>query len=357
MKKLFAFALVLLLLLSMAACKSAGNSIVTVYVVTEQRDYKNGELVNTATFEYDEHGRPTVVGFKKADGSGLKSELKYDKHGNLIQQINSTIYGGDQPDMVQQSDWDMTYTGDLLTRVQRQQDGYGLDFQYDKNGRLVLLQYPELKEGMDGSIWQNYEYDNEDRLIRETRCKYQGQEFIYSRVSYFYDDAGRLIEQYFSSAASDTQAAPEEMDTLSFEISPYEHYFFYYDGEGNFAYVGDGAEDTYDGGKADIYSDEKYVFDENGNLIQVIGSRGLGETEPSRTEYTYKAMELTQSDAVMHKRLIHGISNFTLGYTANNTMDPLFWAMCPSTLYQYKLCVGTFYYLIPYPQFELFLNR
>ena len=81
----------------------------------------------------------------------------------------------------------------------------------------------------------------------------------------------------------------------------------------------------------------------------------MGHDEPSWTEFTYKAIELTESDAIMHKRLIHGISNFTLSYTANNTMDPLFWEMCPPTLYNSVLHGMNFYYLIPYPQFELFL--
>ena len=62
-------------------------------------------------------------------------------------------------------------------------------------------------------------------------------------------------------------------------------------------------------------------------------------------------------DAVMAKRLMHGVHNTMTQYTAFAQMDPLFWNICPPTLYRYHLCTSQVYYLVPYPQFELFLDK
>ena len=362
MKKALTVILALCLLLSLAACAESGigsNKKVRIYVVTEQKIYENGELVCSATFEYDDHGRPTVVGFVMADGTGRKSELTYDKQGNLVGDARTYLYANSSENRTQQTDWTLTYTDGLLTRAERPHGDktYALDFSYNDDEQLILAEYPHPDEGMGPYFWQSYDYDADGKLIRETRCSIQNGEYIYSRYCYFYDEQGRFVEQYYCSAVSDTRLGPEALDQLDFKVSPYEHFFLYYDEEGRLAYIGDGAEDTYPGGRAEIYSDENYTFDENGNLVRIEQGKKLGHDEPSWTEFTYKAIELTESDAVMHKRLIHGISNFTLSYTANNTMDPLFWEMCPTMLYSNNLQSMNFYYMLPYPQFELFLPK
>ena len=89
MKKVLATMLFLCLLLSLAACAGKKERI---YVVTAQKNYKNGEIVSTATFEYDDLGRPTAISFERADGTGRKSELTYDKAGNLISELDTYLY-------------------------------------------------------------------------------------------------------------------------------------------------------------------------------------------------------------------------------------------------------------------------
>ena len=358
MKRIFALMFALCILLSLAACKDSGSGSeekVTIYVVTEQKIYRNGELTVTAAFEYDDHGRPTVMGFELADGSGRKSELTYDEYGNLIGDTRTYLYADNSENHSQQINWNLTYTEGLLTRAERNLDGYTFTFSYNKKRQLVLVEYSQPEEGMGPSFWQSYDYDADGKLIRETRCGIQGGEYIYSRYCYFYDEQGRFIEQYYCSAVSDTRLDPDALDQLDFKVSPVEHFFLYYDEEGKLAYVGNGPEDTYPGGSAAIYSDEQYTFDENGNLVRVDQGKGFGNSGSSWIEYTYKAIEVSKSDAIMHKRLLHGISQFTLSYTDKNTMDPLFWEMCPIMLYVNNLQNMNFYYLIPYPQFELFL--
>ncbi len=340
-----------------ASIPTGSEDMVTIYMVTGQKIYKNGELVATATFEYDDYGRPTVIGFEEADGSGRKAELTYDQMGNLVGEHNTYLYANGE-ESVQQLDWNLTYTDGLLSRAERlSSDGesYVLNFGYDDNKQMVFVEYPQPEEGMGGKTWQSYAYDEDGKLIQETRCVDNFGEYSYNRVCYFYDDQDRLTEQYFCTARSDALVGPEELDQLVFEISRFEHYFFYYDEKGKLAYVGEGAEDTYDGGRAWIYSDEDYTFDENGNLVRIDQGIKLGQKESDWIEYTYKAITVQKSDAVMHKRMIHGISAFVQSATRYNTQDPLFWEMCPKALYSYHLQGMTFYYLIPYPQLELFL--
>lgn len=334
-----------------SAAPTEQDEMMTIYVVTGQKNYKNGEIESTATFAYDDRGRPTMVEFVRADGTGRKSELAYDEQGNLIGDTRTYLYADSSKNHPQQINWNLTYTDDLLTRAERNPDGYTFTFSYNKQRQLVLVEYPQPEKGVGGDFWQSYDYDADGKLTRETRCHHQSGEYIYSRYCYFYDEQGRMAEQHYCYAVSDTCLDPEALDQLEFKISPFEQFFFRYDEEGGLAYVGDGQEDTYPG----IYSDEKYTFDENGNLVRVDQGKGWGQSESSWIEYTYEAIELSKSDAIMHKRLIHGISNFTLSYTDKNTMDPLFWEMCPTILYSNNLQNMTFYYLIPYPQFELFL--
>ncbi len=377
MKKLFALPLAILILCSLAACGNAPEStsgvenhpsqleqeeMVTIYVVTEQIRYVNGEISSTATFEYDDHGRPVMVQFVEADGRGKRSDLVYDEQGNLVGDYWTYLYA-DENNSTTPTDWSLTYSDGLLTRAERPQDedAYALKFSYDSEKRLVLVEYLQPNESVGGYLWQNYEYDQQGRLIREARCTLHvagvgayTNEYQYRQICYFYDEQGRLTEQYSRAAASKTDVKPEGLDELDLKVSLREHYFFYYDEEGKLAYVGEGEEDAYPGGSAEIYSDEKYTFDENGNLVRIEKELKSGQTEPDRIEYTYKAMEVSKSDAIMHRRLIHGISRFTLPHTDYNTMDPIFWELCPPALYSYHLCSMNFYYLIPYPQFELF---
>lgn len=367
MKRVFALMFALCMLLSLAACKDSGSEAeekVTIYVVMEQKNYENGELVNTATFEYDGHGRPTVVGFEKADGFGRKSELTYDEQGNLVGGLHTQLQANGGGSFSQSADWNLTYTNGMLTRAEHTGNGYVYNFQYNDRKQLVLAKFPEPEEGMGSDLWQFYVYDKNGRLSQEIRCSAYVSggvglnvtfTYHYSQVCYFYDDQGRLQEQRFCNARSDTYVGYDDLEQLDFAVGALGPYFFYYDDEGKLAYIGIGAEDTYPGGSAEIYSDEKYTFDENGNLVRVDQGKGWGQSEPSWTEYTYKAITVSKSDASIHKRMAHGISYLTLPYTVYNTMDPLFWEMCPNDLYNHIMCSMTFYYLIPYPQFDLFL--
>lgn len=358
MKRLVVLILTGCLLLSLASC-SLLQKKQTLYVVTGQKQYVDGQLRYSATFEYDDHGRPLVVDLEKDGERMLRSELKYDKYGNPIRESVTQILSG--PEYRYTTDYNLTYAGERLTRVETLREGEqmeALNLHYDSDNRLVLVEY-DAQEDKAGHLWQSYVYDEDGRLIRETRCtRYPGsrwadEQFSYNQVRYSYDVLGRLTEQCFLSPQKfmEKQLTPEEAETLDFDVSEAEHYFFYYDNEGRLAYVGDGPEDTYPGGSAEIYSDKDYTFDENGNLVRVQWDERRWE------EYTYEAIELAQEDAVMAKRLMHGVHNTMTQYTAFAQMDPLFWNICPPTLYRYHLCTSQVYYLVPYPQFELFLDK
>ena len=350
MRKLFATILLIGILLGMTACNRP-DRLTTVYVVVGQKNYVKGELSSSASFRYDDHGRPVMVEVLMADGSGEKVELQYDQYGNRAKQIITLKRANVAEGHGVPTDWNLTYADGLLTHAEMIYDGedtpqYIIDFYYDGHQRLVLAEYG-YPNGGGYTRWLSYAYDKDGRLIHETRCAPNGSKFSYSRFCYIYDAKGRLIEQYGAFANTKEVLPTEEADALEFTVKDVEHFFFYYDQEGKLAYVGDGADDTYSGGSAAIYSDERYTFDDNGNLLRV------QQGEDSWVEFTYEAMEMRQSDAAMHRRLCHGIDGFIPPYLTYAIMDPVFWELCPKLLYGHHLWLEPFYYLVPYPQTEI----
>lgn len=361
MKRLVVLILTGCLLLSLASC-SLLQKKQTLYVVTGQKQYVDGQLQSSATFEYDDHGRPLAVEMQRTNAGYMKSELTYDQYGNVIRETVEQYH----PDYLSfqyqdTADCRLSYTKGLLTRAELMQDGERISeliLHYDDQDRLILVEYDPQKEDKIGGTWQNFSYDRDGNLIRETWCrmiKLRGRwQCRYDQIRYSYDDQGRLTELCRLSSQETTEQIllPEETETLEFIVSDKYHYFFYYDSEGRLAYVGDGAEDTYPGGSADVYSDKNYTFDENGNLVRVQYDEGRW------VEYTYEAIQVSREDAVMAKRLMHGAHGETTIIEESYTiMDPLFWEVCPATLYHYRLWDMPFYYLIPYPQYELFLDK
>jgi YD repeat-containing protein len=117
MKKLFSLLLSLLLLLSLAGCSKEEvkeEKKVTTYVVAEQKTYsQNGELYSTTTFQYDDHGRPTVIELRYTNGRTHRAELTYDKHGNLIREETILIIGDKESHSVDV--YSLSYSAGRLT--------------------------------------------------------------------------------------------------------------------------------------------------------------------------------------------------------------------------------------------------
>lgn len=361
MKKLLAFTLTLLMLLSLFGCskeEAQEEKIVTIYVVTEQKNYFNGELTSTANFEYDGQGRLTVWGYVRTGGSSCKTELTYDQAGNVTAARDTYLFNnGDEIATLQ--NMDLTYTNGLLTGMRVNKNGQcvnELKLSYNSKGQLVLVEYPLAEAAKGGPLWQSFEYDKYGRLTQETRCismsagPGSAQELYYvSRNCYIYDAQGRLTEQYLCSGQRLAPVSPKNVEEMELAVIPSSHYFFHYDKAGKLAYVGASEEDVYSGGSAEIYSDPDYIFDANGNLIRVHSGEG------SWVEYTYQAIQVSESDARMHKALIHSGYGLMTQYAVNATADPLFFDICPVLLYYPMMRVEYVSHLVPYPHFNFIL--
>lgn len=355
MKKVLAFVLALTLLLAFVGCKKKAEEKVTIYVVTSQKMYVNGTLSDETTFTYDSKGRPLTIQWTNERGNTTKSEMTYDAHGNRTKETVTQIASGSDKVSEYEYEYGTTYKGDQLTGMARpyKDSSVNMELSYNKKGQLVkvVCEIPDELQNGSGNyyyeVWYSFAYDDAGRLISETVCTHycsNGSSYErLSRVCYSYDQDGKLTEYSSHSAQSDEPVTPEEADTLAFENNESHHYFFFYTSDGKLDYVEDVAGNKQDG--AAIYSNPNYTFDEQGNLLSVVDGN-------KKTEYTYTAMEVSKSDAEMAKRLMHGISQKFMGMFNYAVMDPLFWTMCPATVYgPYLRC--PVYYLVPNPLWQI----
>ncbi len=379
MKRLLATLLMLCMLFSITACGdetaphvqgSDTQKTLIIYVVTEQKNYTNGELTSSATFQYDACGRPTVIERKQyhddtSYGDMIeKLELTYDEHGNRIRQVYTEAYPDIDTTRQRQIDFALTYTNGALTHCDyssgsENETFLGYDLQYDAQGRLIQVTYNYTEEEIEPSTgrtcWESYTYDKNGKLVAETVCTqsasgdyYMGITVSYSlqRVCYTYNEKGQVTERYLMGTRQDKPISPDEAEKLTYN-RPSEQFYFYYDGKGKLARTASGAEYDHDGSSAAIYTDPQYTFDEHGNLLR------FQKSDDNWVEYTYMAMEVRSSDAEMAKHLMHGIDKTMRRYMELSLMDPLYWTIGPKYLYYNDVCVNDFYYLVANPLWQL----
>lgn len=365
MKKIVAFLLAVCMLLSLVACgettgSTAGGSAeeeaVTIYVVTERKQYVDGVLSGHTVVTYDDKARPLTITQEEIGVQTKEIALTYDEHGNRTQKMTTTTMAGRDEPYQYQSDYTLTYTDGLLTHCQvpGEDSVAGMDFVYDEAGRLTGIQFDEAQTERAYAYWIHFAYDDQGRLAEETLCKKlpenQANPYYYTltRICYSYGDGGRLSAYTLSSHRSDTPVSVEESAQVVFENEDYERYFFYYDQAGRLAYVMDTPLENYDGGSASIYSNTAYSFDEHGNLVQE--DYGAG----NYTQYSYVAFELKKSEAQMARRLAHGIT----GDMENDMqLDPLYWRLSGGNTFAHFFETQgchPFYYLLPYAQWDVY---
>lgn len=356
MKKLFSLLLSLLLLLSLAGCSKEEvkeEKKVTTYVVAEQKTYsQNGELYSTATFQYDDHGRPTVIELRYTNGQTHRAELTYDKHGNLIREETILIIGDKESHSVDV--YSLSYSAGRLTHCdildKNGEISAGMDMHYDRKGNLVLVEYDENYTQKLMLCWHSFEYNAEGQLTRETQCAQypmnsiegiEGYYYSVRRVDYSYDDSGNLSYYSFSAVNSDTLVVHDLADGLEFRPGS-EQYAFATDKDGHLYCTGREPDPNLVSGQFSIFDMlDAENLDEHGNLVK------WGRN----TEFSYQAIELTKSDARIAKRMMHGINATMNPYIIWSCMDPIFLECMPIVLHV-PLLHFHFYYLIPYPLFE-----
>ncbi len=372
MKKIFALLLAVCMLLSLVACRetpetsgknTVGNTTggpveeetVTIYVVTERKQYVDGALSNHTVVTYDDKARPLTITQEEIGVQTKEIALTYDEYGNRTQKATTTTMAGRGEPYQYQTDYTLTYTDGLLTHCEKPyKDAFlGMDFVYDEAGRLTVIQFDEIYTELAYACWIRFTYDDQGRLAEETLCKRQtgNREIPYyyflTRIRYSYGDDGRLSAYSLSSHRSDTPVSAEASAQVAFENEAYERYYFYYDQAGRLAYVMDTPLENYDGSSAAIYSNTAYSFDEHGNLVRE--DYGAG----NYTQYSYAAFELKKSEAKLARRLSHGITGDTEDALQ---LDPLYWRLSGGKSFSHFFDMQgchPFYYLLDYAQWDV----
>ena len=357
MKKFFSLILCLCLLLSLTACSTEKDSQkekeeekITVYLVTGTKSYYKNELSSSATMEYDKKGRPTVVSIQMSNGHQRKSEIAYDKNGNKVQEI-VTAYMDGKP-ITSTYDYALTYDDGKMIRcdcfVNEEAKG-GFDLEYDEYGRLILIDYDEEYTLNNTYTWHNFAYDNDGRLIQENRCiRYNYQptgHVMYQLVQcrYEYNTKNTMYFSMGSNHANVQEINPGDEEGLELQEIQNSSFTYFYNKSGELVGALAGKQEKSEfGNKPDIFEDDRYTFDENGNLLAY-------ENGESRTEYTYTKVKLTQKEAEISMRMRHGIAEGTNAYAIYGPMDPIYVDTAPLSLY-HPVMYSSVYYLIPYPQ-------
>lgn len=352
------------------------DEMVTIYVVTKQKNYTKGEESFSASFRYDERARLTGIEMEnKSEDYGSRvqtAEMMYDDYGNRIKQTYSDAYLDLDRKYDRTMSYLLTYTDGVLTRCDYPEEEQtaseaGFDVEYDEQGRLKLITSKNLDSEIQYNYyynrWTGYTYDEEGRLLEETQCGlvYEHIEggwleddqplwktrYDVRKACYKYDEDGKLIECFYKSAQSYDEVTPDNAAMLEYGAAG-NQFFFHYDAEGNFAKATTDKDYVHDGSSASAYSDPDYTFDENGNLVRA------QHDDNSWTEYTYMALDVTQADAEQARRLMHCISICPQYADSVWILDPLFWEIGPRYWYYPPCAQHTFSYLIPNPLWELF---
>lgn len=203
--------------------------------------YDLGDLYEKISVTYDEKGYASKIESKDADGNAQYSiERKYDANGNLTEDTLTSSEGSTESKL---------YEYDSENRMIKMIDVYNENMEsatiyewfYDEDGLLTKESFEYASGGVRTKEYNEYEYDNEGKLISKTIM-----DGGLSYVTYYYDENGNLARSV---------REPEE---------------------------------GYDG----LYIIETYFYDGNGNLIKKIYDRKRSDGSAvlyDVYEYTYNA--------------------------------------------------------------------
>lgn len=356
MKRLLALLFCACLLLGLTACGSRKNTEIVsdgkTYLVTTQKTMRSQDVTSTASFTYDEKGRPQLVEVTASERYSFAVEFAYDSHGNKIAEIYTDVRNGNITR--HETHYDMTYAGDKLVHCDltssrgSQETTMGFDLSYDAAGRLTLLTYDEAYTASQQRIWHSFDYDTNGRLIRETQCRLIPSNsldnpygtYAVTQCRYDYNTDGSVMLFSMHTAEATDPVTPDNLDGLNFQPTP-DLYSFCYNETGKLIYSGSGPEDVYQDGDETIYDDDSYTFDKLGNLLSTV-QNGTGNT------YGYTGFQLTEQEAATAKRLLHSVSESLSTYILYARLDPVYCEVGPILLYA-PLLQNPVSYLVPYP--------
>ena len=251
------------ILLNLGDCQDAQTLVKRFYYIPLEIKSNYVTAEDTSIYLYqiqlNENNLPEKIIHYGSSGYQEILEYTYDENGNLIREIDTTIY-------------DLDTTPSYTTSV---------DYTYDQNGNLIQT----IKtNNAYKSICKHY-YDAAGNIIQEIYTFSGGGQSIYT---YTYDTNGNLIKEIGTDSDGDTQT-----------------YNYIYDIDGNLikvVYVTSYgyktiSDYTYDANgnltkKTHTYKDgskwiEEYTYDENGNMIQYHGLSTSSRGDTITGNYSY----------------------------------------------------------------------
>jgi YD repeat-containing protein len=284
MKRIIALTLALLLFLSACGNPSAGDG--KLYVLTAMDTYTADNIHSSRTeFVYDELGRMIQKTFYSPETESIWNEEQGFYEAKVIGIQSEPFYVQDfayQGTLLASESGKTAYNASRSFEYVLDDQGVPVGFNnlqmiYDEDGRLIRV-------GSEEITYQEYEYDDQGRLIREYTY---GMEVSF-QADFFYEE-DRLVRR-------DVYTANSVRYELTSDFLLYISWNYEYDNRGRLTgkNSGDGTYDfsyTYDS-KGRIVSfaapdaQGECEYDEKGNLSQVTLADG------TRIEYTYEAMEV-----------------------------------------------------------------
>lgn len=305
---------------------SGGKEV--IYVRSEARTYNMaGELCTLKTWEYDDcgmmlryemdNGAPNAVWDSEdmvyisvpgaVDGE-IDNYLayEYDDHGN-VERVKY-IYSSDDYDRNYRYKW--KYEDDRIVSVLMKDESdsqlKGADTEYlyscDEDGNPTHIYY----EGSAGDIYRyKMAYDEEGCMTRLIRCDLEG-DIVFDMA---YDQEGR-VEEYIVSRRPSTSMS----DDVDGEGDEWYSADVEYSDDGLLLSFGDDYEYEYDGDRLvkKVAGEDEYAFnyngdvpeDEDGNLIYDKNGclSRVNHDDGTYTEYEYLKLELSEEDALRHRR-------------------------------------------------------
>ncbi len=254
MKKLFSLFLCLCLLLGLTACgsrKKAEQPDNKTYLVSMQKTLQADKVTHSASFTYDEKGRPILIEVEMGKDRRMAAEIVYDSHGNKIAEFYNNFQNNTQ--IQQEIHYDLTYTNDQITHCTmsvfngNKVTDMGFDLHYDSAGRLTLLTYDDHYTVQRQCVWHSFTYDASGRLIRETQCRKfasaslanPADTYRLTQCRYDYTNDGKVMNFGVYTAETTTPVTPDTLDGLTFVPTP-DAYAFCFDDAGKLMYVGSG---------------------------------------------------------------------------------------------------------------------
>ena len=150
--------------------------------------YINYNGVYNETYVYDDNNRLVEENLKPHGSSDTRMTYEYDANGNVVREVK---YLYESVTEIKEYTYDVN--GRLIRQVVRdkQRNSKFFDYEYDANGNVIK---EVERNGKDEVVWTtNYVYDDAMRLIHEYYTDANGNDG--NIRDYVYDEKGRLIRE------------------------------------------------------------------------------------------------------------------------------------------------------------------